>query len=73
MLHFEVIVMVVGLAEASPPVGMNVFIIKGIAQDISIGTIFKGMWPFMIGMFALIAILMAFPGVATFLPDLLIK
>ena len=68
-----IIVMVVGLAEASPPVGMNVFIIKGIAKDISIVTIFKGMWPFMIGMFILIAILMAFPSIATFLPDLLIK
>ncbi|MCL2513802.1 MAG: TRAP transporter large permease [Oscillospiraceae bacterium] len=68
-----IIVMVVALAEASPPVGMNVFIIKGIAKDISVGTIFKGMWPFMIGMLILIAILMAFPGIATFIPNLLVK
>ena len=68
-----VIVLAVGLAEASPPVGMNVFIIKGIAKDISMGTIFRGMWPFTIGMFILIAILMAFPSIATFLPNLLIK
>jgi tripartite ATP-independent transporter DctM subunit len=68
-----IIVMVVGLAEASPPVGMNVFIIKGIAKDISIETIFKGMWSFMIGMGILIAILIAFPPIATYLPNLLIK
>jgi len=68
-----IIVMVVGLAEASPPVGMNVFIIKGIAQDISIGTIFKGMIPFTVGMLILIVILIAFPQIATVLPNLLIK
>ena len=67
-----IIVMVVALAEASPPVGMDVFIIKGIAKDISINTIFKGMWPFMIGMMIVIAILIAFPSIATFLPGLLI-
>ena len=68
-----IIVLVVCLAEASPPVGMNVFIIKGIANDISIETIFRGMWPFMIGMLLLIVILMAFPSIATFLPNLLIQ
>jgi len=68
-----IIVLVVGLAEASPPVGMNVFIIKGIAKDISIGTIFRGMMPFMVGMFILITILMVYPGLATFLPDMIIK
>jgi len=68
-----IIVLIVGLAEASPPVGMNVFVIKGIANDISIETIFRGMWPYTVGMLILIAILMAFPSIATFLPDLLIK
>ena len=68
-----IIVMVVGLAEASPPVGMNVFILRGIAKDISIETIFRGLWPFMVGMLILIAILIAFPSIATFLPNLLIE
>jgi len=68
-----IIVLTVGLAEASPPVGMNVFIIKGIAKDISIGTIFRGMMPFMIGMLFLIVILIAFPSIATILPEMLIK
>jgi len=67
-----IIVLVVALAEASPPVGMNVFIIKGIAKDISIETIFRGMWPFLICVLILIAILIAFPPIATFLPNLLI-
>jgi len=68
-----IIVLIVGLAEASPPVGMNVFIIKGIANDISIETIFRGMWPYTVGMLILIAILMVFPSIATFLPNLLVK
>jgi len=68
-----IIVLIVGLAEASPPVGMNVFIIKGIANDISIETIFRGMLPYTFGILILIAILIAFPSIATFLPNLLIK
>jgi len=68
-----IIVLVVALAEATPPVGMNFFIIKGVAQDIPLETIFKGIWPFLISIVVLIALLMVFPGLATFLPNLLIK
>jgi len=68
-----IIVLVVALAEATPPVGMNFFIIKGVAQDIPLETIFKGIWPFLISIMILIALLMVFPQIATFLPDLLIK
>jgi len=65
-----IIVLVVALAEATPPVGMNFFIIKGVAQDIPLETIFKGIWPFLICILVLIALLIVFPSIATFLPDL---
>ncbi|MCL1913216.1 MAG: TRAP transporter large permease [Eubacteriaceae bacterium] len=68
-----IIVMVVALAEATPPVGMNFFVIKGVALDIPLETIFKGIWPFLNCILILIAIIMAFPQVATFLPNLMVR
>lgn len=66
-----IIVMVVAMGVITPPVGMNVFIIKGVAKDISLETIFKGVWPFLIALCACIIILILFPGITTFLPELL--
>ena len=68
-----IIVLVVALAEATPPVGMNFFIIKGVAQDIPLATIFKGIWPFLYCILILIGLLMLFPQIATFLPNLVIR
>jgi tripartite ATP-independent transporter DctM subunit len=65
-----IIVLVVALGVITPPVGMNVFIIKGVAKDISVETIFKGVTPFIIALFACIALLLIFPGIVTFLPNL---
>ena len=62
-----VIVLEVGLI--TPPVGLNVFVIKGAAPNVPLTTIFRGIWPFLIAALAAIAILMIFPGIATFLPD----
>jgi len=78
-LHYDpiwfgvIIVLTVAMAEATPPVGMNFFIIKGVAQDIPLDTIFKGIWPFLISILILTALLMVFPSIATFLPNLLIQ
>ena len=73
-IWFGVIVgLVVGMGVITPPVGMNVFIIKGIAKDVPLETIFKGIWPFLLCIIACIMLLVAFPEIATFLPHLLIK
>jgi tripartite ATP-independent transporter DctM subunit len=53
----------------TPPVGMNVFVIAGMARDVPMYAIFKGVWPFVIAMAACVAILIAFPQVALFLPN----
>lgn len=66
-----IIVLVVALGVITPPVGMNVFIIKGVVKDLSVETIFKGVWPFVIALFVCIAILMIFPGLVTFLPQVI--
>jgi len=64
-----IIVMVVAMGVITPPVGMNVYIIKGIVPDVPLEVIFKGVWPFLIAIIICIAILMAFPQIATFLPS----
>jgi tripartite ATP-independent transporter DctM subunit len=52
----------------TPPVGLNLYVINGIAPDISMPTILKGALPFMLCMVAGIVILCIFPGIATWLP-----
>lgn len=66
-----IMVMIVAMGVITPPVGMNVYIIKGVAQDVSLETIFKGIWPFLIAIIFCIALLMLFPSLATFLPSLM--
>ena len=51
----------------TPPVGINVFVIKGIA-DVPMYTIFRGVGPFFIGLILLIVILIVFPQIPLFLP-----
>ena len=64
-------VIMVELGSVTPPVGTGVYIIAGIAKDIPLEVIFKGIFPF-IGAFALsLAILIAFPEIALFLPKLM--
>ena len=64
-----IVVMVVELGLITPPVGMNVFIIKGMAADVSLANIYKGVLPFVIAQIALIAIIVTFPEIATWLPS----
>jgi C4-dicarboxylate transporter DctM subunit len=64
-----IIVMVVELGLITPPIGMNVFVIKGIARDVPLETIFRGALPFVIAQIGLILILVAFPQIALWLPS----
>ena len=64
-----IMVMVVELGLITPPIGMNVFVIKGITKDIPLETIFRGVTPFIIAQIILIAILVAFPSIALWLPS----
>jgi len=62
-----VIVLEIGLI--TPPVGLNVFVIKNAAPDVPLTTIFKGIWPFLISAFIAIVLLIIFPQIALFLPS----
>jgi C4-dicarboxylate transporter DctM subunit len=64
-----VIVMVVELGLITPPIGMNVFVIKGIAREVPLYTIFRGVTPFIVAQIILIAVLIAFPEIALWLPS----
>jgi C4-dicarboxylate transporter DctM subunit len=53
----------------SPPVGLNLYVINGIAPDIKLKTILKGSLPYVACMVIAIIMLCFFPGIATWLPD----
>ncbi len=67
-----IIVLVTEMGVITPPVGVNVYVIKGIAKEVPLETIFKGVLPFLGALLVAVGILMAFPQIATFLPDLAI-
>jgi TRAP-type C4-dicarboxylate transport system permease large subunit len=64
-----IVVIVLEMGMISPPVGINVFVVKSIASEIPMRTIFRGIWPFWFAMAAMIALLVAFPSIAMFLPE----
>ena len=64
-----IIVMTVELGLIHPPVGMNVFVIKSVVKDVSFTTIFKGVIPFVLTDIVRLIILIAFPLLATWLPQ----
>ena len=55
----------------TPPVGLNLYVINSIAPDISLKTVLVGSIPYVLCMVAAIVILCVFPGIATWLPDLM--
>ncbi len=65
-----IIVLVAAMGVITPPVGMNVYIIKGVVPSVPLEVIFSGIWPFLFALIVCISILLAFPGITTFLPNL---
>lgn len=65
-----IMVITMEMGQITPPVGINVFAIAGVARDIPMATIFRGIFPFLLMMLLAIGILMVFPQIATFLPSL---
>jgi tripartite ATP-independent transporter DctM subunit len=65
-----VIVLEMGLID--PPVGINVFIVKGLVPEVPMSEIFAGIIPFWLAMMLCIAILIAFPDIAMFIPNTMI-
>ena len=63
------IVYVVAMGVITPPVGINVYVVHGVAEGVSVQRIFSGIWPFLIAIIIASALLMIFPEIATFLPN----
>jgi tripartite ATP-independent transporter DctM subunit len=63
-----IITLVMEMSLITPPVGINVFIISGVAREVPMYTIFRGVFPFWIAMLACIILLVLFPEIALFLP-----
>ncbi len=66
-----VMVLVVTMGCITPPVGINVYVIQGVARDVPLQVIFRGTWPFLIAVFICSILLILFPQLATFLPQIL--
>jgi TRAP-type C4-dicarboxylate transport system permease large subunit len=66
-----IIVVVVMIGLISPPVGMNMFVVKSMLPGISTGTIFRGVTPFVVAEVVLLAALVAFPSISLILPQLM--
>ncbi|MFC1906577.1 TRAP transporter large permease [Chloroflexota bacterium] len=66
-----IIVRVIEIALITPPLGMNVYVLKGVAKDVPMEQIFFGIIPFVVGDLILLAILVAFPQISLFLPSLM--
>ena len=63
-----IVVIVVELGLIHPPVGMNLFVIQAQVPDVRLTAIYRGIIPFLIAPFLLIALLLAFPEIALWLP-----
>jgi len=65
---FLVIVAEIGLI--TPPIGLNIFVIKGQMPDIAVMSIYRGILPFLVAQLIGLALLVAVPGIALWLPSL---
>jgi tripartite ATP-independent transporter DctM subunit len=65
------IVVVVEIGLISPPVGMNLFVLKTLIPGVPQGTVFRGVLPFMLADVVRMALLIAFPAISLYLPSLM--
>ncbi len=64
-----IIVVVVQIGLIAPPVGLNVFVIGGMARDVPLATIYRGILPFLAAQIVLLVLLTLWPGMALMLPN----
>lgn len=64
-----VVVIVIEMGMITPPVGLNVFVVKGVAKDVPMATVFRGVMPFLLAMIVALLLIILFPQIALFLPQ----
>ena len=62
---------VVGIGLTAPPIGLNVFVISGLAKDVPIAETYKGVLPFLVMDMLRLCLLVAFPVLSLWLVNLL--
>ena len=78
-LHFHPIwfgVIAVLMMEAgliTPPMGLNIFTVAGVATDTPVETIFRGVAPFLLAVIAIVVLITVFPAIALFLPKMMLR
>lgn len=66
-----IIVLVTEMGVITPPVGVNVYVVHGVARDVPLETIFRGVLPMLLAMLVCNLLLILFPQIALFLPGLM--
>lgn len=66
-----IVVLLMCVGAVTPPVGINCYVMHGIVKDLTLKTIFAGIFPFLIPLILTIVLVSAIPQLATFLPGLL--
>jgi TRAP-type C4-dicarboxylate transport system permease large subunit len=66
-----VIVLISEMGVVTPPVGVNVYVVFGVAKDVPLEEIFKGVLPMVIALLICNLVILFFPQIALFLPSLM--
>jgi TRAP-type C4-dicarboxylate transport system permease large subunit len=66
-----VIVLITEMGVITPPVGVNVYVVYGVAKDVPLENIFRGVFPMLLALLLCNLILLMFPQIALFLPNLM--
>ncbi|MBV6649097.1 MAG: TRAP transporter large permease subunit, partial [Hoeflea sp.] len=68
-----VAVIVIEMGMITPPVGLNVFVVKSVAQDVPMATIFRGVIPFWVAMAVCLLAVIVFPQIALTIPSAMFR
>ncbi len=72
MIWFGILVVLVSeIGLITPPIGMNVFVVKSVLPDVKLSAIFRGVTPYIFALVAALMLVLAIPQIATFLPGLM--
>ena len=67
------VVKMIEIGLITPPVGLNCYVVHGVRPDIPLEEVFRGVMPFLVGEVVIVGALVAFPEIALFLPNAMVK
>ncbi|HBA33261.1 MAG TPA: C4-dicarboxylate ABC transporter permease, partial [Gammaproteobacteria bacterium] len=68
-----ILVKMVEMCLITPPIGLNCYVVNGMRPDIPLQDIFRGIWPFFAIDIVVVGLLIAYPEIVTFLPEMMLK